>query len=163
MAAASEAVEQAQFTDLNGNGERVSVMVASGIGGIITLSEQIGVMDARGPRRVSPFLVPMMLPDMASGHVSMSLGARGPNYSTVSACASGGDAIGQGQALLRMGVADAVIAGGDGGGDMSHRSRGVQLGEGRFPAGTTTLRRRLARSTRGATGFVLGEGRGPSS
>ena len=112
VAAASEAVEHAQFADLNGNGERVSVMVASGIGGIITLSEQIGVLDARGPRRVSPFLVPMMLPDMASGHVSMSLGAQGPNYSTVSACASGGDAIGQGQTLLRMGVADAVIAGG---------------------------------------------------
>ena len=112
VAAASEAVEQARFTDLNGIGERVSVMVASGIGGIITLSEQIGVMDARGARRVSPFLVPMMLPDMASGQVSMAIGARGPNYSTVSACASGGDAIGQGQALLRMGVADAVLAGG---------------------------------------------------
>ena len=112
VAAASEAVEQARFTDLNGIGERVSVMVASGIGGIITLSEQIGVLDARGARRVSPFLVPMMLPDMASGQVSMAIGARGPNYSTVSACASGGDAIGQGQALLRMGVADAVVAGG---------------------------------------------------
>ena len=76
VAAASEAVEHAQFADLNGNGERVSVMVASGIGGIITLSEQISVMDARGPRRVSPFLVPMMLPDMASGQVSMAIGAR---------------------------------------------------------------------------------------
>ena len=57
---------------------------ASGIGGIITLSEQIGVMDARGASRVSPFLVPMMLPDMASGQISMVLGAKGPNFSTVS-------------------------------------------------------------------------------
>ncbi len=112
VAAAGEAIEHAQFTDLNGDGERVSVMVASGIGGIITLSEQIGVMGARGPKRVSPFLVPMMLPDMASGQVSMAIGARGPNFSTVSACASGGDAIGQAQSLLRMGVADAVVAGG---------------------------------------------------
>ena len=109
VAASREAIDQA---DLDGADERVSVMVASGIGGIITLSEQIGVMSERGPRRVSPFLVPMMLPDMASGHVSMSIGATGPNYSTVSACASGGDAIGQAQLLLRVGAADIVVAGG---------------------------------------------------
>ena len=109
IAASQEAVDQAQ---LDHAGERVSVMVASGIGGIVTLSEQIEVMNEKGPRRVSPFLVPMMLPDMASGHVSMSIGARGPNYSTVSACASGGDAIGQAQLLLRAGAADIVVAGG---------------------------------------------------
>jgi len=112
IAASLEAVGQAQLGDLNGNGERVSVMVASGIGGIITLSEQIGVMNEKGPRRVTPFLVPMMLPDMASGQVSMAIGAKGPNFSTVSACASGGDAIGQAQSLLRSGVADIVLAGG---------------------------------------------------
>ena len=109
IAASQEAADQAQLDDA---GERVSVMVASGIGGIVTLSEQIEVMNEKGPRRVSPFLVPMMLPDMASGHVSMSIGARGPNYSTVSACASGGDAIGQAQLLLRAGAADIVVAGG---------------------------------------------------
>lgn len=109
VAASREAIDQA---DMDSADERVSVMVASGIGGIITLSEQIGVMSRRGPRRVSPFLVPMMLPDMASGHVSMSIGATGPNYSTVSACASGGDAIGQAQLLLNAGAADIVVAGG---------------------------------------------------
>ena len=109
VAASREAIDQA---DMDSADERVSVMVASGIGGIITLSEQIGVMSRRGPRRVSPFLVPMMLPDMASGHVSMSIGATGPNYSTVSACASGGDAIGQAQLLLHAGAADIVVAGG---------------------------------------------------
>ena len=109
VAASREAIDQA---DMDSADERVSVMVASGIGGIITLSEQIGVMSRRGPRRVSPFLVPMMLPDMASGHVSMSIGATGPNYSTVSACASGGDAIGQAQLLLHVGAADIVVAGG---------------------------------------------------
>ena len=159
VAAASEAVEQAQFADLNGNGERVSVMVASGIGGIITLSEQISVMDARGPRRVSPFLVPMMLPDMASGHVSMSLGARGPNYSTVSACASGGDAIGQGQALLRMGVADAVIAGGT-------EAAICPIGVAGFNSVKALSRRNddPQKASRpfdaGRDGFVLGEGAG---
>lgn len=109
VAASREAIDQANMDSAD---ERVSVMVASGIGGIITLSEQIGVMSRRGPRRVSPFLVPMMLPDMASGHVSMSIGATGPNYSTVSACASGGDAIGQAQLLLHVGAADIVVAGG---------------------------------------------------
>ena len=112
IAASREAVEHAEIGDLNGTGDRMSVMVASGIGGIITLSEQIGVMNERGPRRVTPFLVPMMLPDMASGQVSMMIGAKGPNFSTVSACASGGDAIGQAQSLLRSGAADVVLAGG---------------------------------------------------
>lgn len=112
IAASLEAVGHAQIGNLNGTGDRMSVMIASGIGGIITLSEQIGVMNERGPRRVTPFLVPMMLPDMASGQVSMMVGAKGPNFSTVSACASGGDAIGQAQSLLRSGVADVVLAGG---------------------------------------------------
>ena len=87
-------------------------MIASGIGGIITLSEQIGVMDSKGPGRVSPFLVPMMLPDMASGQVSMMLGAKGPNYSAVSACASGADTIGLAFEAIRRGDVDVILAGG---------------------------------------------------
>ena len=111
-AAALEAVEHAELLIDADNCERVSVMIASGIGGIITLSEQIGVLDAKGPSRISPFLVPMMLPDMASGQVSMLLGAKGPNFATVSACSSGGDAVGQAFELLRNGIADVAIAGG---------------------------------------------------
>ena len=81
---------------INGvNAERVAVVISSGIGGLITLEEQIGVLGARGARRVNPFLVPMMLPDMASGQVSIMLGAKGPNFATVSACSSSGDGIGQ--------------------------------------------------------------------
>ena len=87
-------------------------MMASGIGGIITLENQIGVLGNRGPNRVSPFLVPMMLPDMASGQISMLLGAKGPNYSTVSACSSAADSIGQAFEALRRGDADVAIAGG---------------------------------------------------
>ena len=86
-------------------------MVASGIGGIITLSEQIGVLNSRGPNRVSPFLVPMMLPDMASGQISILTGAKGANYSTVSACASGADSIGMAFEAIRRGDVDAVITG----------------------------------------------------
>ena len=76
--AALEAVEQSGLTITSENHDRVSVMIASGIGGIITLSNQVGVLNQRGPSRISPFLVPMMLPDMASGQVSIMLGAKGP-------------------------------------------------------------------------------------
>ena len=112
VAASWEAVNHAGLDINNDKGERVSVMIASGIGGIITLENQIGILNERGPRRVSPFLVPMMLPDMASGQVSMALGAKGPNFATVSACASGGDSIGQAFELLQSGGADVVVAGG---------------------------------------------------
>ena len=111
-AATLEAAEHAGLGVEATNSERVSVMVASGIGGIITLSEQIGVMNARGASRVSPFLVPMMLPDMASGQLSMLLGAKGPNYAAVSACSSGGDALGLAFEAIRRGEVDVVFAGG---------------------------------------------------
>ena len=111
-AATLEAVEQAELTVDGHNGESVAVVISSGIGGIMTLSEQIGVMAAKGASRVSPFLVPMMLPDMASGQVSMLLGAKGPNFAPVSACSSGADAIGQAAQLLRGGGVDVVLAGG---------------------------------------------------
>ena len=110
--AALEAVEHAGLKVTTDNCTRVSVMIASGIGGIITLSEQVSVLGSRGPSRISPFLVPMMLPDMASGQVSIMLGAKGPNYSTVSACSSGADSIGQALEVLQEGDADAVLAGG---------------------------------------------------
>ncbi len=110
--AALEAVDHADLKINGTNAERVGVVISSGIGGIITLEEQIGVLGTRGARRVNPFLVPMMLPDMASGQVSMLLGAKGPNFATVSACSSSGDGIGQAFDLLRNGSADIVLAGG---------------------------------------------------
>lgn len=112
VAATLEAVEHAQLKITPENAERVSVIVSSGIGGIITLSEQVGVLNDRGASRVSPFLVPMMLPDMASGQISMLLGAKGPNFATVSACSSGADAIGVALDLVRSGKADFALAGG---------------------------------------------------
>ena len=110
--AALEAVEHSKLKVQPGNCERVGVMIASGIGGVITLSQQVGVLNEKGPGRVTPFLVPMMMPDMASGHVSMLLGAKGPNYITVSACSSGADAIGQAFETIVRGDADVVVAGG---------------------------------------------------
>ena len=111
-AAALEAIDDSGVTIGPENSERVSVMIASGIGGIITLSDQVGVLGNRGPNRISPFLVPMMLPDMASGQVSMLTGAKGPNYSTVSACSSAADTIGQAFEAIRRGDVDTALAGG---------------------------------------------------
>ena len=111
-AASLEALENSGLVINSENMTRVSVMVSSGIGGIITLSDQIGVLNKRGANRVSPFLVPMMLPDMASGQVAMLTGAKGANYCTVSACASGADSIGMAYEAIKRGDIDAAITGG---------------------------------------------------
>ena len=112
VGATVEAVQNSGIKIVPENSERVSVMITSGIGGIITLSEQVGVLNTKGPSRINPFLVPMMLPDMASGQVSMILGAKGPNYTAVSACSSGGDTIGLAFEAIRRGEVDTVLAGG---------------------------------------------------
>jgi 3-oxoacyl-[acyl-carrier-protein] synthase II len=111
-AAALEAMDHGGVKVDAANSERTSVMIASGIGGIITLSQQQEVLLNKGPSRVSPFLVPMMLPDMASGQVSMLVGAKGPNYSTVSACSSAADTLGQAFEAIRRDEVDMVLAGG---------------------------------------------------
>ena len=111
-AATLEAVQQADLSINGSNCERVSVIVASGVGGIITLSTQVGVLKDRGPTRISPFLVPMMLPDMASGQISMLVGAKGPNFAPVSACSSGADALGVAFQMVGDGRVDVALAGG---------------------------------------------------
>ncbi|MFL2664568.1 MAG: beta-ketoacyl-ACP synthase II [Dehalococcoidia bacterium] len=110
--ASKEAVNHSGLDIQNEDTTRIGVIIGSGVGGIITITEQHKVMLNRGPKRVSPFLVPMMLGDMASGQVSMMLGARGPNFSTVSACATGADSIGEAYEMIRRGVIDVAIAGG---------------------------------------------------
>ena len=112
LVASQEALNSAQLNIDETNEHRVSVMITSGIGGIITISEQINVMRDKGPTRISPFLVPMMLPDMASAQVSMKLGAKGPNFAVVSACASGGDSIGIASEFIKLNRVDIVLAGG---------------------------------------------------
>lgn len=112
VAATLEALEHASMDIEAEDLDRVGVLVGSGVGGIITLSNQLSVLHKRGPKRVSPFLIPMMLGDMASGQVSMKIGARGPNFSIVSACATGADSIGQGGELIRQGRLDVALAGG---------------------------------------------------
>ncbi len=110
--AAKEACQQAHLDPKDGDPYRVGVIIGSGIGGIITLSQQFEVLSARGPRRVSPFLIPMMLADMASAQVSMVTGAMGANYCLVSSCSSGADALGQAWEMIRRGQEDVMLAGG---------------------------------------------------
>jgi 3-oxoacyl-[acyl-carrier-protein] synthase II len=112
LAAAKEAVENARLAITDENAPEIGVIMGSGIGGLTTLAEQIHVLRDKGARRVSPFLVPMMIVDMASGAVSIALGAKGPNFCTVSACATGADAIGVSYDLIRHGMVRAMIAGG---------------------------------------------------
>lgn len=112
VAASLEAVEQSGLQTNSLSKENIGVIVGSGIGGLTTLFEQIGVLMERGPDRVSPFLVPMMICDMAAAQISIALGLKGPNLCTTSACSSGSDAIGAAYKLIRHGDAQAMIAGG---------------------------------------------------
>jgi 3-oxoacyl-[acyl-carrier-protein] synthase II len=110
--AAREALAQANLENNHVDRYRMAALVGSGIGGILTLSEQYDVLADRGPGRVSPFLIPMMLGDMASAHVSMMTGALGPNICMVSSCSSGADAIGNAAEMIARGDMDIVLAGG---------------------------------------------------
>ncbi|MCB9483913.1 MAG: beta-ketoacyl-ACP synthase II [Dehalococcoidia bacterium] len=111
VCAAGEALDQAKL-DLAAEGDRIGCMIGSGIGGIGTLEQEFDVFFHKGPNRVSPLLVPMFIPDMAAGQTSIRFGLRGPNYNTVSACASGADAIGTAFEVIRRGDAVAMVAGG---------------------------------------------------
>jgi len=112
IAASLEAVESARLKIDSSNGYEIGVIIGSGMGGLATLSQQFKVLSNEGPSRVSPFLIPVMIPDMASGQVSIRLGARGPNYCVASACASGAHAIGDAFNLIRQGCAQVMVAGG---------------------------------------------------
>lgn len=112
VAGARMAVEDAGLDDDAVDWERVGVLIGSGIGGIQTLEEQCRILWEKGPERVSPFFVPMMIPDMASGQVSIALGAKGHNACTVTACASGTNAIGDAFRVIQRGAADIMITGG---------------------------------------------------
>lgn len=112
IAAAKLALQDAKLEITEENANRIGVYVGSGIGGLQTFEEQVEVLIKKGPKRVSPFLIPMMIANMASGLVSIMTGAKGPNSASVSACATGTHSIGDASNIIRRGHADVMIAGG---------------------------------------------------
>ncbi len=112
VASAKHALADSGLEINDDNAARVGVWIGSGIGGMETYETQFRTLLEKGPRRVSPFFVPMMIPDMASGQVSIFTGAKGPNSCSVTACASGANSIGDAFKTIQRGDADAMIAGG---------------------------------------------------
>lgn len=112
VVAAREAVQDAKLDINDQTANRIGVWIGSGIGGMETFETAHTTLVERGPRRVSPFFVPMLIPDMATGQVSIDLGANGPNGATVTACATGTNSIGEAFKIIQRGDADAMITGG---------------------------------------------------
>ncbi len=111
LASALEAIEQSGLNVTDENRDRIGVVIGTGIGGIHTMTEQYNILVGRGPDRVSPFMVPMMLADTAAGAVAIHLGIRGPNMAVVTACATGSNAIGEATEMIRRGAADVILSG----------------------------------------------------
>lgn len=112
VVAAREAVKDAKLEINENTADRIGVWIGSGIGGMETFELSHSQLLERGPRRVSPFFVPMLIPDMATGQVSIDLGAKGPNGATVTACATGTNSIGEAFKIIQRGDADAMVTGG---------------------------------------------------
>jgi 3-oxoacyl-[acyl-carrier-protein] synthase II len=157
QALADAGIDSAQLT--TEQQERIGVIYGSGIGGLQVLFDQARTLSNDGPRRVSPFFIPMMIPDIAAGQISIRHGLRGPNYSCVSACATGNNNIGDAFMLIRLGHMDAAVTGGS---EASISELGVS-GFNALKALSTrnddpTTASRPFDATR--DGFVLGEGAG---
>lgn len=112
VVASQQALQDAGLDLDHEDRNNIGVIIGSGIGGIGTITASVDVMRERGPGRVSPFFVPMMLPDTAAGQVAITFGLKGPNMCVTSACASGANAIGEATEMIRRGAADVILAGG---------------------------------------------------
>lgn len=160
IAGARLAVDDAGLAIDAANADRVGVLIGSGIGGLATLEEQIRILIEKGPNRVSPLLIPMMIVNMASGMVSINLGAKGPNSTVATACATGAHALGDGLEIIRRGDADAMIVGGS-----EAAVTPVSLaGFGNMKAMASTFNDHPKSASRpfdkDRAGFVIGEGAG---
>ena len=160
VAAASMAIQDAGITSDNVDGDRVGVIIGSGIGGMWTnWDQQKAFIEANGPRRISPFFVPMLISDIAAGHVSIMNGFKGPNYATTSACATSAHALTDSLMLLQRGDADLMISGGA-------ESAICPMGLGGFNAARALSTRNDSPKTASRPfdldrdGFVMGDGGG---
>lgn len=161
MAAAQEAIEDSGWKPANDEDQwRTGVLVGSGIGGLHSLYESSVTLHEKGPRRLSPFTVPAMLINLASGHISIKYGFKGPNHSVVTACATGTHAIGDAARMIMLDDADVMVAGGA-------ESAINRLGVASFAAAralSTGYNDRPTEASRpfdeGRDGFVIGEGAG---
>ncbi len=161
MAAAKEAIAQSGIESLGEklDRDRVGVIVGSGIGGLQSLESEHKQLITKGPARISPFMIPMMISNMASGMISMELGYRGPNFSVVTACATANNCIGEGWRLIRDQEADVIVAGGS-------EAACINLGIGGFAAmRALSLRNDEPEKAsrpfdRDRDGFVMAEGAG---
>ncbi|MCZ7557976.1 MAG: beta-ketoacyl-ACP synthase II [Bacteroidia bacterium] len=160
VAAASMAIQDAGLTPENADGNRVGVIIGSGIGGMWTNWEQQNLFfEAKSPRRISPFFVPMLISDIAAGHVSIMNGFKGPNYATTSACATSAHALADSLMLLQRGDADVMITGGS-------ESAITPMGLGGFNAARALSTRNDSPKTASRPfdlerdGFVMGDGGG---
>jgi 3-oxoacyl-[acyl-carrier-protein] synthase II len=159
VAATRMALDDAGWQITPDNAEQVGVLIGSGIGGIDLLESQMRVLIEQGPERITPFLAPMMIADMASGFVSITFGAKGPNLCVVTACSTGADALGQAMRLIQRGEAEVMIAGGS-------EAAIVPIGVAAFCAARamSTRNEEPGRASRPfdaeRDGFVMGEGVG---
>jgi len=159
MASAKEAVKQAGIDPKQVQLDRVGVLVGSGIGGLKSLGDQDEILLSKGPGRVSPFMIPMMITNMAAGLISMEFGFSGPNFCVVTACATSNNCIGEAWRLIRDDEADVILAGGS-------EAACVPLGMSGFAAlrALSTRNDDPERASRpfdkDRDGFVLGEGAG---
>ena len=157
--AAKQAVTHAGLTIDESNQHRVGTAIGSGVGGLLMMETQAHVLKDRGPDRVSPFCVPMMIPNMATGLTAIALGAKGPSSAVATACAAGSNAIGDAYRLIQMGLADVMVAGGA-------ESAITPLGVAGFASAKALSFRNDDPSTASRpfdaerNGFVIGEGAG---
>ncbi|MCG7331780.1 beta-ketoacyl-ACP synthase II [Salinicoccus roseus] len=158
MVASDEAVKDSGIEITDDNRERIGVWIGSGIGGIQALEDGFKVLYERGPRRVSPFFVPMMIPDMASGQVSIKHGLKGPNGATVTACATGTNSIGEAFKFIERGQADAMVTGGT---EAPITRMGVAGFQANKALSTSDDPNKASRPySKDRDGFVIGEGAG---
>ena len=159
LVCAREAILNSGIDFDNEDKTRIGVIVGSGIGGMLSFEVEMTKLITQGPRRVSPFFIPQMISDIAAGHISMEFGLKGPNYATVSACATSGHAIGAAMMAIQRGDADVMVAGGS---EAAITPMGI--------AGFNSMKALSTRNDDPATasrpfdlnrdGFVMGEGAG---